>query len=305
LASDGIDGSKPLIKNSDPEVRVAYPSQNIVGEIPMWHPVEQCLYWVDTRKPCLQRLNDDGSITVWEMPVHIGSYVFHKNGGVVAALATGFAMVDLETGVVTPMLNPEPDKPDNRLNDGRCDRRGRFWAGTRNVGVTDATGSLYRLDPDLKCTRMDSGFIVSNGMAFSPDDRTLIFGDSTGETIYRYDLDIATGMISNRRRFLHTDRLPWRVDGATFDDEGYYWCALFGDWSIGRFDLEGRLDRIVRLPVSHPTMCNFGGENLDVLYVTSATAFLSEEERARQPHAGALFAVSGLGARGVAEPMFG
>jgi L-arabinonolactonase len=294
-----------VIKNGDLDIRVAYPSQNIVGEIPLWHPVEQCLYWVDTRKPCLQRLNPDGSVTIWPMPAHIGSYVFRKGGGVLAALQTGFATVDLDTGVVTPVLNPEPDMPENRLNDGRCDRRGRFWAGTRNVGVTEATGSLYRLDPDFTCSRMDSGFIVANGMAFSPDDSTLIFGDSTGETIYRYDLDIDAGTLSNRRVFLRTHHLPWRIDGATFDSEGYYWCALIRDWSIGRFDPDGRLDRIVRLPVEHPTMCNFGGPNLDVLYVTSATFFLSAEQRAQQPRAGALFAIHGLGVTGVPEPLFG
>jgi L-arabinonolactonase len=294
-----------VIKDGGLDIRVAYPSQNIVGEIPLWHPVEQCLYWVDTRKPCLQRLNADGSATIWPMPAHIGSYVLRKGGGIVAALQTGFATVDLDTGVVTPILNPEPDMPENRLNDGRCDRRGRFWAGTRSVDLTGATGSLYRLDPDFTCTQMDSGFIVANGMAISPDDTTLIFGDSTGETIYRYDLDIDAGTLSNRRVFLSTHHLPWRIDGATFDSEGYYWCALIRDWSVGRFDPEGRLDRIVRLPVSHPTMCNFGGPNLDVLYVTSATAFLSAEEQARQPHAGALFAIHGLGVRGVPEPLFG
>lgn len=294
-----------MAKGPDADIRIAYPSKNIVGEIPMWHPVEQCLYWVDTRRPSLQRLNADGTATVWAMPSNIGSYVFRQRGGIVAGLKTGFATVDLSTGTVTPVLDPEPDMPENRLNDGRCDRRGRYWVGSRNPGTTDTTGSLYRLDPDFTCHRMDSGFIVANGMAFSPDDRTLIFGDSTAETIYRYDLDLDAGSITNKRPFLRTHHLPWRVDGATFDAEGYYWCALLGDWSIGRFDPMGRLDRILRLPVSHPTMCNFGGPELDVLYVTSGTVFLNEEERARQPHAGALFAIHGLGVRGVAEPLFG
>jgi sugar lactone lactonase YvrE len=290
-------------KNAD--IRVAYASQNIVGEIPLWHPVEQRLYWVDTRKPCLHRLNADGTVTVWDMPAHIGSYVFRKGGGIVAALRTGFATVDLGTGAVTPVLNPEPDMPQNRLNDGRCDRLGRYWVGSRNVGTTNPTGSLYRLDPDFTCHRMDSGFIVANGMAFSPDDRTMIFGDSIGETMYRYDFDLEAGAVSNRRVFLNTRHLPWRVDGATFDAEGYYWCALIGDWSVGRFDPDGRVDRIIRLPVSHPTMCNFGGPNLDVLYVTSGTAFLDADALACQPHAGAVFSIHGLGVRGVPESLFG
>jgi sugar lactone lactonase YvrE len=173
------------------------------------------------------------------------------------------------------------------------------------VGTTNPTGSLYRLDPDFTCHRMDSGFIVANGMAFSPDDRTMIFGDSIGETMYRYDFDLEAGAVSNRRVFLNTRHLPWRVDGATFDAEGYYWCALIGDWSVGRFDPDGRVDRIIRLPVSHPTMCNFGGPNLDVLYVTSGTAFLDADALACQPHAGAVFSIHGLGVRGVPESLFG
>jgi sugar lactone lactonase YvrE len=292
---------------TSPEVtiEVAHAAENIVGEIPMWHPEEQLLYWVDTRKPCLQRLNRDGTVRIWPMPTNIGSYVFRCGGGIIAGLKTGFAAVDLGTGAIKHILDPEPEYPENRLNDGRCDRRGRYWVGSRNPGSTERTGSLYRLDPDFTCHRMDTGFIVANGMAFSPDDRTLVFGDSTAETIFQYDLDIEAGTISNRRLYLATHRLPWRVDGATFDEEGYYWCALLGDWSIGRFDPMGRLDRIIRLPVSHPTMCNFGGPDLDVLYVTSGTVFLDEAERARQPLAGALFAIRGLGVRGVPEPLFG
>jgi sugar lactone lactonase YvrE len=175
---------------------------------------------------------------------------------------------------------------------------------SRDPSDDNPGGSLYRLDPGFRCERMDTGFIVSNGMAFSPDDRTLIFGDSRGERMWRYDLDLDAGTISNKRVFLDTRGLPWRVDGATFDADGYYWCALIGDWSIGRFDPVGRLDRIVRLPVQHPTMCNFGGDDLDVLYVTSGTVFIGQDEQARQPLAGALFAVRGLGVRGIPEPLF-
>jgi sugar lactone lactonase YvrE len=300
-----LEKDAPMTILSPPEIEVAHHGADIVGECPMWHPTEKRVYWVDTRRPALQRLEADGTVRHWNMPSNIGSFVFRRDGGVVAGLKQGFSAVDLETGTVTPILDPEPDRPENRLNDGRCDRRGRYWCGSRDPGDVNPGGSLFRLDPDFNCERMDTGFIVSNGMAFSPDDRTLVFGDSRGETMWRYDLDLESGRISNKRVFLSTVGLPWRIDGATFDSEGYYWCALIGDWSIGRFDPEGRLDRIVRLPVSHPTMCNFGGPDLDVLYVTSGTVFLSEAERVRQPLAGALFAVRGLGVRGLPEPIFG
>ena len=286
------------------EVEVVHPGPDMLGEEPMWHPTEQCLYWVDTRRPALQRLEADGSVRTWAMPNNIGSYVFKRSGGVIAGLKQGFSDVDLDTGEVNLIVHPEPHLADNRLNDGRCDRRGRYWCGSRDPSDVNPGGSLFRLDPDLTHKTMDTGFIVSNGMAFSPDDKTMVFGDSRGETIWRYDLDMDSGDIHNKRVYLSTRGLPWRVDGATFDADGYYWCALIGDGAVGRFDPVGRLDRLIRLPVSHPTMCNFGGPDLDVLYVTSGSVFLDAAQRARQPLAGALFAIRGLGVRGVAEPLF-
>lgn len=286
------------------EIEVVSPGPDILGETPMWHPTEQRFYWVDTRRPALQRLDADGSIRTWDMPNNIGSYVFKRSGGVIAGLKQGFSHVNLETGDVDLIVHPEPHLTGNRLNDGRCDRRGRYWCGSRDAGDDNPGGSLFRLDPDLSVKKMDTGFIVSNGMAFSPDDKTMIFGDSRGETIWRYDLDLDSGDIHNKRVYLSTRGLPWRVDGATFDAQGYYWCALIGDGAIGRFDPLGRLDRIVRLPVAHPTMCNFGGPDLDTLYVTSASVFLQPEQRAQQPLAGALFAIRGLGVRGLPEPLF-
>ncbi len=286
------------------DVRLVHRADNLVGECPLWHGGEGALYWVDTRRPALQRLDRDGSVRVWDLPHKIGSFVFRRDGGLIAAMQIGFVELDLDPLAIRPIVDPEPDLPDNRMNDGKCDPQGRFWCGSRDPTNHNPGGSLYRLDPDRTCTRMDSGFIISNGMAFSPDGRTLMFGDSSGEVIYRYDFDAATGAIANRRPFLRTDALPWRVDGATFDADGYYWCALIGDSAVGRFDMDGRLDRIVRLPVSHPTMCNWGGPDLDILYVTSGHIFLSAEQRAAQPLAGSLFAVHGLGVRGVPEPFF-
>jgi L-arabinonolactonase len=286
------------------DIQVAHRAGNIVGECPLWHVGEQALYWVDARRPALQRLNPDGSVDIWPMPHKIGSFVFREKGGLIAAMQIGFCELDLEPLAVRPIVDPEPDKPDNRMNDGKCDRRGRFWCGTRDPTDHNPGGSLYRLDPDFRCTTMDSGFIVSNGLAFSPDDRSLVFGCTRGDVVYRYDFDLDTGAIGGRRDYLRTDGLPWQVDGATFDAEGYYWCALLGGGAVGRFDPDGRLDRLVEMPVRDPTMCSFGGEDLATLYVTSASVFLSPDERTAQPLAGSLFAVHGLGVCGVPEPFF-
>lgn len=287
------------------EIKVAHHGHDLVGECPLWHPTEQKLYWVDTRRPAIQRLEANGSVTVWDMPTNIGSIVFRRNGHLIGALKNGFYEINLATGAVEIIVDPEPNLPENRLNDGKCDTKGRFWCGSRDPSDTNPGGSLYRLNPDYSCKKMDSGFIVSNGMAFSPDGKTMVFGDSRGETVWKYDLDPDSGEIHNKRVYISTTGVPWRIDGATFDSEGYYWCALVGDGSIGRYDPDGRLDRVVRVPVTHPTMCNFGGPDLDILYVTSGTVFLNEVQKIQQPLAGSLFEIHGLGVTGVPEPFFG
>jgi L-arabinonolactonase len=291
-------------KKQTHEVEVVARVRNIVGETPVWHPIEQRLYWVDTRAPSLNRLEADGAVTTWKMPANIGSFVFRRSGGIIGALKTGFHELDLPGGQHRLILHPEPEKPENRLNDGRCDPRGRYWCGSRDPGNENPGGSLFRLDADLSCRRMDTGFIVSNGMAFSPDGETMIFGDSRGDIMWRYTLDMDSGEIRSREPFLETRHLPWRIDGATFDADGYYWCALIGYGAIGRFDPKGRLQRLVQVPVTHPTMCSFGGPDLDVLYVTSGTVFLQAGALEQEPLAGSLFAVHGLGVRGMPDPLF-
>jgi sugar lactone lactonase YvrE len=243
-------------------------------------------------------------VKTWPLPCPIGSFVFRRQGGLVGALQTGFHAIDLATGRIEPIIHPEPERAGNLLNDGKCDRRGRYWCGSRDAALAEPKGALYRLDPDHSCRRMDDGFIVSNGIAFSPDDRVMYFADSRAAAVYAYDFDIDDGAIRNRRLFVSTQEIGGRPDGATVDREGYYWCALVHGGAIGRFDPKGRLDRKIELPVRQPTMCSFGGADLDILYVTSSTALVPEAQRATQPLAGALFAIRDLGVRGLPEPFF-
>jgi L-arabinonolactonase len=287
------------------DVRVVHQGADLIGECPTWNVDENALYWIDTRRPSIHRRDSDGNVKTWKMPTGMGAFAFRKSGGLIAGMQNGFCFIDLDQNRVEPIYDPEPDMPENRMNDGKCDEMGRFWIGSRDAEGKYPTASLYRLDPDLTCHKMDSGIIISNALAFSPKEPVLIYGDSTGETIFRYDYDAASGSISNKRIFLNTSHLPWRIDGANFDDEGYYWAALVRDGAIGRFDLGGRLDRLVRLPVGWPTMCCFGGPNLDIMYVTTASYFLNEEQRREQPLAGSLFAIHGLGVRGLPPARFG
>lgn len=286
------------------DISVLSAFKDTLGECPMWHPVEQILYWVDTRAPAIRRMNKDGVIESRDMPTNIGSFVFREKGGMVVALKTGFHFFDFDSSKLEFIDHPEKANPENRLNDGRCDRMGRFWCGSRDPGYECAGGSLFTLYPDLKVQKKDEGFIVSNGMAFSPDDRTLTFGDSRGDTIWNYDLDMSTGEITNKRVYIDTSGLPWRVDGATYDADGYYWAALIGGGCVGRFDPAGRLVRLIRLPVTYPTMCNFGGPGMEVLYVTTAKIFHNDDQLRAEPLSGSIFAITGHGTRGVSEPLF-
>ena len=276
-----------------------------LGESPLWDYRENRLLWID----CLQKkihalYPQTGQKKSWTMPDLIGSIALRAKGGLIAALAGGFHFVDLESGEATLITDPEPGTTDTRLNDGKCDRQGRFWCGSMNLNFGDCTASLYRLDPDLSCHKMDGGFTVSNGLAWSPDGRIMYFSDSRVEKYYRYDFDPATGAIGNKRPFADPKELSGRIDGATVDREGNYWCALFDGNAVACLDPEGRLIRHIELPVRYPTMCNFGGENLDVLYVTSGTFLMKGQEPKGDSQEGGLFSVTGLGVSGIPEAEF-
>ena len=286
------------------EITCVYEGKDVLGEGPIWNEDEGALYWCDNIRSLVYRHEPrTGATRVWQMKEEIGSLVFRQKGGIVAGMKSGFCFVDLDKDEVQHIVSAEPGT-DNCLNDGKCDRRGRYWCGTINRDLKTANGGLYRLDADHTCHKMESGIIASNGMAFSPDDRTLYFCDSRQDTVWAYDLDIDSGAISNRRVFISTKDVPDRVDGATVDAEGNYWCAHIHGWHVVCYDPTGREIRRIKLPVQHPTMCTFGGPGYDVMYVTSGTRFLDPRESVNQPQAGALFAIRGLGVTGLPEPKF-
>lgn len=294
---------------SEPEVRLLVDAKNVLGEAPVWDDREGVLWWVDNLNPSVWRYDPStGSSQSWAMPENIGCLVLREGGGICAAMKSGFAFLDLDPLKIQMIATPEADIPFNRMNDGRCDRRGRFWCGSMNARGKDVprekSASLYRLDPDLSCHKMDEGFTVSNGIAFSPDNRTMYYCDTPNLNILAYDYDIETGGISNRRVFAKPDTPIARVDGAAVDSEGGYWCAHVFDWCIARYTPDGRLDRKVTLPTRNVTCVAWGGPDLDVMYVTSATTYLGEQELVDQPHAGGLWEVRGIGLRGLPEPRF-
>ncbi|MCC7271925.1 MAG: SMP-30/gluconolactonase/LRE family protein [Alphaproteobacteria bacterium] len=287
-------------------VSVAAPTIDILGEGPMWHPGEQRLYWVDAYAPAIRRLDiATGAVESFAMPADIGSFVFARDGTLVGGMRTGFNRIDLAAGTVVPIVDPVARDPRLMLNDGKCDRRGRYWCGSVHSDFKGREAELFRLDPDLACRRMDGGFIIGNGIAFSPDDRRLYFADTRDETVYAYDLDIESGAISGRRVFFSTADIEGRVDGATCDRDGNYWCALIYGGAVACISPQGRMIERIPVPALHPTMPTFGGPDMDILFVTTATRMLPPAERQHWPDAGKLLRIDGLGARGLPEPFFG
>ena len=289
----------------DEAVKCVYKHAALVGECPRWHPTEQALYWVDIYEPSINRFDPiTGKNQRWLMPERIGCFGFRKNGGIIAGMQSGIAFVELGDAVsVKRVFDFEPNNPDTRFNDGRCSPTGQFWAGTMAESLDRRYGVLYRFDPDGRCQRMVDNLICPNGLGFSPDGRTMYHSDSRQDYVFAWDHDTATGDIRNQRIFLAMDLTEGRPDGAAVDTEGYYWVCHVNGWRVARYSPEGKIDRVIGLPVQRPTMCAFGGSGLDTLYVTTATYPLSETALAKQPLAGSLFAID-VGVRGQAEPFF-
>lgn len=286
-------------------------AKNTLGEGPVWDDRAQVLYWVDNLNPAIWRFDPQSlNVQSWAMPEEIGCLALReRHDGFVAAMKSGFYFIDVDSGAFELLSSPEKGLDINRLNDGRCDRRGRFWCGSMNVRGPyhpnrEQSASLYRLDPDLTCHKMDTGFTVSNGIAFSPDNTLMYFCDTPSLNVYVYDFDIDSGEISNRRLFTSTKGMRGRVDGAAVDVDGGYWCAHVDGAAVVRYGVDGEIDRRIEMPTRDVTCVAWGGPDLDVLYVTSANKFLLHEG-ADAHYAGALWEIRGIGTRGLPEPRFG
>jgi L-arabinonolactonase len=285
------------------EVREVVAARDTLGEVPVWDVEEQSIWWVDIEGRRLHRHHPDtGTTEHWSFEQRIGSFALRRKGGLVCAFERGFAFFDPPTGRIDWIARPDSD-PGNRFNDGKCDRNGRFWAGTMDDGLTRPSGALYRLDPDLTVHVMETGICISNALAWNPDDTRFYFCDTPERHLRVYDYDAPSGTISNRRVFADLGEDPGNPDGGTVDAEGCVWNAQWDGWRLVRYAPDGRVDRVVPLPVQKPTSVMFGGRNLRTLYVTSAIWDLAGEALARQPMAGSLLALD-PGVAGLAETRF-
>ncbi|TPM32832.1 SMP-30/gluconolactonase/LRE family protein [Mesorhizobium sp. B2-3-4] len=286
------------------QVDVAANTGDTLGESPTWVAVRNELFWVDLRRPCLHRLRPhSGRVTTWPMPDVAGSVVARANGDLVVALRHGLHAFDPGSGGLTLLATVEHGPPQHRLNDMKCDPAGGIICGSMWDYGLHPSGALYRVDEAGTSALIRDRIAVPNAIAFSPDGRTLYFADTRNGDIERADFDPMDGHIGKWSLFASGLAAPGRPDGATIDAEGFLWNARYQGGALARFAPDGRLDRLVALPVSQPTSCAFGGDGLATLYVTTATQKLSDAERAQQPLAGALLALD-VGVAGLPEPAY-
>jgi L-arabinonolactonase len=289
------------------QIDVLVDVKTTIGEGPLWDVQEQRLYWIDVVGSRVYRCTADGrEVRTWEMPDTIGSMALRKDGGAVVALGSGFHFLDFKTGDVELIAHPEADRPHNRLNDGKVDARGRFIVGSMDTREGFADGNLFRLDPDLSVHTLDSGFAISNGPCWSPDGSTFYFSDTFSGEIWKYNYNLDTGTIANRRTFTNDGFTETTTtDGSTVDAEGFLWNAHVYAGKIVRYAPDGHLDRVIDMPVKKITSVNFGGPNLDILYVTSMAHPPLPRYPSDNQMRGSLFAIHGLGVKGLPEPRFG
>ncbi|MFW2829380.1 SMP-30/gluconolactonase/LRE family protein [Sphingomonas sp. ID0503] len=272
--------------------------RDVLGEGTLWCARQNALYWVDILAPAINRLSlTDGRIDRWAMPEPVGWLVEREQGGFIAGLKSGFAALTVDPLSITPIADPEPHLPGSRMNDGKADVSGHIWCGTMDTAEENACGTLYRLAPDLSWQAMDRDYGVPNGPAFSGDGRWLYHSDTAQRTVYRFARD-ESGGITERVPFIRFEEADGYPDGMTVDAEDHLWIAHWGGGRISRFDTQGTLVRSIALPARQVTNVTFAGENLDRMFVTSATIGLTPH-----PEDGALFEVD-AGVKGRPTPLF-
>ncbi len=288
-------------------VRCVLPVQDLLGETPLWCERTGSLLWLDIDAGRIQRFHPasgrhDGF--TFEARYAGTLALTQRPGEVLVGLDLGLFTFDLGTGELRALCQVEPATHDHRLNDGRCDARGRLWVGTMDNQLTRPVGSFYRVDPDGSVHRQFGDVIVSNTVAFSPAQDRLYFSDTRRFTTWQFGFDLQAGQLAPRQVFVDHTASRARPDGACVDAQGFVWTAVFGGGRIERYSPQGRLDRVIELPVTNPTCVCLGGPDLRTLFITTARKFLDRAQLRREPLAGALLAIE-VDTPGLPEHRFG
>ena len=291
-----------------PAVECVLKAEAIVGESPVWCARERVLYWVDITGQQIHRFHPASGVNdTFHLPDPVTCVALRERGGLLATLRKDFAFFDPGTERLRVLDRVEEDKPDNRFNGGKCDRQGRFWAGTMNGKHWDApSGSLYRLDADLRVTCEQTGCVCANGLDWSPDGRVLYFTESFAYGIFAYDFEAATGQIANRRLFASVDQSSGAFpDGLTVDAEGCVWSVHNAVGRVVRYTpCRQHRPRGATARAAPVRLLRSAGTSLDILYVTTARETMTADQLAEAPLSGSLFAVT-PGVRGLPPSYFG
>ncbi len=281
------------------------PLQTELGECPLWDHRTNTLYLVDIIRCRLIGYDwMQQKTTEWPLPALGGGLALASNGRLVVATQRGVFLFDPAAGTYEFLLQPEPDRPFNRLNEGKCDAKGRFWIGSMCTIDRRASGSLYRIDPSGAFTEALTDIIIPNTLTWTPDGGSMIFADSWRKLIWRFSCDGVTGALSNRQVFVDCTNRNGIPDGVAGDREGSCWVAQFGDGRIIRYGADGNVISELELPVTQITSCVFAGPDLDHLVIVSTKRTLNEQQRREQPLAGDLF-LAKPGVHGMTSPIFG
>jgi sugar lactone lactonase YvrE len=262
-----------------------------LGEGPVWDDREQCVWWVDILGESIHRTDPltghDDVIPVGQMAGALG---LRQGGGLVVAVRDGFIAVDPASGRIERLADVEADRPTSRMNDGKVDPQGRFWAGTTDIDHRPGLGTLYRLDAGRPVSPILADVTISNGLDWTADEATMYFIDTPTRAIDRFSFDPSTGSISDRQRAVSIRPGAGSPDGMTLDAEDHLWVALWDGWAVERYAPNGDLELHVEVPAAQTSSCTFGGPDLDVLFITTAQKDFPAGGKPDQPHAGGLFA---------------
>ena len=263
-----------------------------LGEGPIWDMRRKRLVFVDITRGHIHEFDPEtGKDRVVRVGKPVGCVALTDKGDWLVGAVDGFYRVDPTSGRSTLIAAVEANQSNTRMNDGYVDAKGRFWAGTMGVGGLKEKGALYRLDPDGTVRRMLSNVSISNGLDWSPDNKTFYYTDLATSRIDQFDFNLEHGIIKNRRPFVEFPQEIGYPDGLIVDADGYVWVGLWEGGSLHRYAPDGRLDRIIPVPVSQTTKCAFGGPELTDLYITTAWVGMDKLARAEQPKAGGLFRI--------------
>jgi L-arabinonolactonase len=273
-----------------------------LGEGPVWDARDQVLWFVDIFGRQVHRHSPgEGATRSWRTPANVGAVTPCRDRGALVALTDGVHALDLDSGTTTPVAVVDDLPAGVVLNDGKVDRRGRFVVGTIDTKLAAPLGRFLCLEAG-RLRVIAEGFTVGNGPCWSPDDRVLYLADSFAHRIYAYDYDIETGDVGDRRVFAETEELGGIPDGATVDEQGMVWVAICEGAKVVAFAPDGEVQRVIEMPVSHPSSVTFGGRDLDLLYVTSIDP--AALGKASEAGGGMTYVIEDVGARGLEETRY-